>query len=318
VVSVGGTSALPLSGTDETYSFERQDQPRREGRPSMGAHYRVVTPQYFSTLGIPLLRGRSFDDHDTAEAVRVVVINESLARQYFPNEDPLGKRIEIGNGRNGGASEIVGIVKDLKHSSLAEKPVAEMYETYLQAPPGALTLTVRAAGDPRGLLPAIRRHIALLDPDIPLSKVLTMSDLMDDSLAPSRFRSALMDGFAFFAMVLAALGVYGIMAFTLNRRIAEIGIRVALGARPAQVLSLVIGRAFGLSVCGVAIGLAASLWLTRFLKGLLFAIGTTDPLTFTGAGLILIGVGMAASYVPARRAMHVDPPGGSAARVINA
>ncbi len=307
VESLGGTSALPLSGTDDTYSFEMVGQPQSAVLPSMGAHYRVVTPDYFSTLGIPLLQGRVFNARDTAEAPRVVVINESLARQYFANEDPIGKRIEIGNGRNAGPLEVVGVVKDLNHASLARKPVAEMYETYLQTPQGALTLAVRAAGDPRGLLPAIRRQLAALDPDVPLSKVMTMTDWMDESLAPSRFRSALMGGFALFAMVLAALGVYGVMAYNLSRRIAEIGIRVALGARPGQVLGLVIRQALKLSVVGVVIGLGASLCLTRFLKGLLFEVGTADPLTFATAGLILIGVAMVASYLPARRAMNVDP-----------
>jgi putative ABC transport system permease protein len=156
-------------------------------------------------------------------------------------------------------------------------------------------------------LPAIRRQLAALDPDVPLSKVMTMTDWMDESLAPSRFRSALMGGFALFAMVLAALGVYGVMAYNLSRRIAEIGIRVALGARPGQVLGLVIRQALKLSVVGVVIGLGASLCLTRFLKGLLFEVGTADPLTFATAGLILIGVAMVASYLPARRAMNVDP-----------
>jgi putative ABC transport system permease protein len=236
-----------------------------------------------------------------------VVINDALARQYFANEDPLGKRIAIGNGRNAGPSEVVGIVRDLNHSSLAEKPTPEMYETYSQAPPGALTLTVRGAGDPRGLLPAIRRQLGSLDPDIPLSKVLTMTDLMDESLAPSRFRSALVGAFALFAMVLAALGVYGVMAYTLSRRTGEIGIRVALGARPGQVLGLMIRQSLQLSLTGVAIGLVAALWLTRFLKGLLFEVGTTDPKTFAIAGLMLIGTAMAASYIPARRAMNVDP-----------
>ena len=306
VQSVGGTSALPLSGTDDAYTFEKEGQPHAGGSPAMGAHYRVVTPDYFSTLGIPLLRGRFFDEHDTHGAARVALINESLARRYFANEDPLGKRITIGNGRNAGPSNVVGIVKDVNHLGLMQKPVAEMYENYLQAPSG-LTLAVRAAGDPRGLLPAIRRQLALLDPDVPISRVFTMADMMDDSLAPSRFRSVLMGAFGLFAMALAALGVYGVMAYNLSRRTAEIGIRMALGARPAQVLGLVIQQALRLSVFGVVIGLAAALWLTRFLKGLLFEIGPTDPLTLAIAGLILIGIGMTASYLPARRAMNVDP-----------
>jgi len=170
-----------------------------------------------------------------------------------------------------------------------------------------MTLAVRAAGDPRTLLPAIRRELATLDRDIPLAKVLTMSDLLDQSLAPSRFRSALVGAFAAFAMILAALGVYGVMAYTLTCRTSEIGIRVALGARPAQVMALMIGRALRLSLTGVAVGLFAALWLARFLKGLLFGVGAADPPTFVAAGLILICAALAASYIPARRAMKLDP-----------
>jgi putative ABC transport system permease protein len=307
VESAGATTALPLSGTDDAYTFEIEGRPRAAGQPMTGAHYRVVSPDYFLTLGIPLLRGRMFSARDTAASVRTAVINDSLARKYFPGEDPVGKRITIGNGRNTGPSEVIGVIKDVNHFSLAARPTAEMYETYLQTPQSAMTLTVRAAGDPHTLLPAIRRELASLDRDVPLSKVLTMSDLMDDSLAPSRFRGTLLAGFALSAMILAAMGVYGVMAYTLSRRTSEIGIRVALGAQPSQVLELMLGRALRLSVTGVAIGLGAALWLTRFFKGLLFEVAPGDPLTFGAAALILTGAAMAASYIPARRAMKVDP-----------
>ncbi len=274
----------------------------------MGAHYRVVTPEYFLTLGIPVLRGRVFSERDRADSVPAVVINEALARRYFPSDDPLGKHIVIGNGRRPvAASEVIGVVKDVNHSSLAAKPMPEMYECYLQAPQLGMTLTVRSATDPRSVLPAIRRELASLDRDVPLSKVLTMADLMGESLAPSRFRSTLLGAFALFATILAALGVYGVMAYTLSRRTSEIGIRVALGARPGQVLELMIGRALRLSLTGVAVGLIAALWLTRFLKELLFAVGAADARTFAVAALILTATAMAAAYIPARRAMKVDP-----------
>jgi putative ABC transport system permease protein len=275
----------------------------------MGAHYRVVTPEYFVTLGIPVIRGRVFGERDSADSVPAVVINEALARRFFPSDDPLGKHILIGNGRHpaAAASEVIGIVKDVNHSSLAARPMPEMYECYSQAPQLGMTLTVRSASDPRTVLPAIRRELGLLDHDVPLSKVLTMADLMGESLAPSRFRGALLTAFALFAMILAALGVYGVMAYALSRRISEIGIRVALGARPGQVLELMIGRALRLSLIGVAIGVTGALWLTRFLKELLFEVGPSDARTFAVAALILTVTAMAAAYVPARRAMKVDP-----------
>jgi putative ABC transport system permease protein len=253
------------------------------------------------------MRGRVFSSRDTAGAVRAVVINETLALQYFPGADPLGQRMTIGNGRNSGPSEVIGVVKDVNHFSLSAKPTPEMYETCSQAPQSAMTLTVRAAGDPLTLLSPIRRELASLDSNVPLSKVLTMADLMDESLAPSRFRGALIGAFALFAMILAALGVYGVMAYALTRRTSEIGIRVALGARPAQVLHLMIGQALRLSITGVIIGLVAALWLTRFLNGLLFEVAAADPLTFAASAAILIATALAASYLPARRAMKVDP-----------
>ena len=261
------------------------------------------------TLGIPVIRGRVFGERDSADSVPAVVINEALARRFFPSDDPLGKHILIGNGRHpaAAASEVIGIVKDVNHSSLAARPMPEMYECYSQAPQLGMTLTVRSASDPRTVLPAIRRELGLLDHDVPLSKVLTMADLMGESLAPSRFRGALLTAFALFAMILAALGVYGVMAYALSRRISEIGIRVALGARPGQVLELMIGRALRLSLIGVAIGVTGALWLTRFLKELLFEVGPSDARTFAVAALILTVTAMAAAYVPARRAMKVDP-----------
>jgi len=308
VEAVGATTALPLSGTEEDYSFEIEGRSRHEGHPVMGAHYRVVTPEYFLTLGIPVLRGRVFSERDRADSVPVVVINEALARRYFPSDDPLGKHIVIGNGRRPvAASEVIGVVKDVNHSSLAARPMPEMYECYRQAPQLGMTLTVRSATDPRSVLPAIRRELGSLDRDVPLSKVLTMADLMGESLAPSRFRGTLLGAFALFAMILAALGVYGVMAYTLSRRTSEIGIRVALGARPGQVLELMIGSALRLSLTGVAVGLTAALWLTRFLKELLFEVGPADTRTFAVAALILTGTAMAAAYIPARRAMKVDP-----------
>jgi putative ABC transport system permease protein len=307
VESVGATTALPLSGTDDAYTIEIAGRSRLAGQPMVGAHYRVVTPDYFLTLGIPLLRGRVFSDRDTAVAVRAVVINEALARQYFPGADPLGRHMMIGNGRNPGPSEIIGVVKDVNHFSLSAKPTPEMYETYSQAPQSAMTLTVRTVGDPRTLLPAIRRELTSFDSSVPLSKVVTMADLMDESVAPSRFRGTLLGAFALFAMLLAALGVYGVMAYTLIRRTSEIGIRVALGASPAQVLNLMISGALQLSLTGVVIGITLALWLTQFLKVLLFEVAATDPLTFVAAAVILIATALAASYLPARRAIRVDP-----------
>ena len=307
VESVGATTALPLSGTNGSYTFALEGRAHLAGQPAMSADYRTVTPDYFRTLGISLLRGRTFDDRDSAQSTPVVVINEALARRYFPGENPIGQRIHVGHDRRPGMSEIVGIVADVKHSGPGGQPAPEMYEPHEQAPGPFLTFAVRAAADPRNLASAIRAELRGLDPNVPLSKVLTMDELLSDALAPSLFRSVLLSAFAGFALVLAALGIYGVMSYTVNRQIGEIGLRMALGARPGQVLRLIVGRALRLSLAGVATGSLAALWLTRYLKGLLFGVETADVMTYLSSAAILLVVALAASYVPAWRAARVDP-----------
>ncbi len=307
VESVGATTALPLSGTNASYTFVLEGRARVPGQPSMSADYRAVTTGYFHTLGIPLVRGRTFDDRDSAQSAPVVAINEALARRYFPAGDPIGQRIHVGHDRRPGMSEIVGVVGDVRHLGLAGQPSPEMYEPFEQATGPGLTFAVRASGDPRNLIGAIREALRSIDPNVPVSKVMTMDDLLGDALAPSWFRSVLLGSFAAFALVLAALGIYGVMAYTVNRQIGEIDLRMALGARPEQVLGLIVGRALRLTLAGVIAGSLAALWLTRYLQGLLFGIGTTDGVTFLSTDVILLLVAMAASYLPAWRAARVDP-----------
>lgn len=204
-------------------------------------------------------------------------------------------------------SEIVGIVGDVKHAGLAAEPVPEMYESYEQMPASSMTIAVRATTDPRSLVNRIRSELTALDRNVPLSKVVTVDDLLSDTLAPSRFRGVLLGTFAFLAVVLAAVGIYGVMAYSVSRRTSEIGVRMALGASRGQVLFAIVGRAFKLSAAGAALGSIVSLMLTRFLASLLYGVRANDPLTFLATAGSLILVALAASYVPARRAAAVDP-----------
>src|SRR5262249_26306289 len=232
---------------------------------------------------------------------------EALARKYFAGENALGQHIHVGHDRRPGLSEIVGIVGDVKHAGLAAEPAPEMYETYAQLPASSMTIAVRAATDPRSLGNPIRGELAALDRLVPLSTVMTVDDLLSDTLAPSRFRGVLLGTFACLAVALAAVGIYAVMAYSVSRRTSEIGIRMALGATRGQVLVAIVGGAFTLSAAGAAVGSIVSFMLTRFLASLLYGVRPDDPLTFLATAGCLILVALAASYVPARRAAAVDP-----------
>ena len=305
VESVGATTALPLSGTNDSYSFDIEGRSRAQSKPI--ADYRTITPDYFQTLGIPLLQGRFFNDRDTADSPPVVIVNEALVRTYFSGESPVGQHIHVGHDRRPGMSEIVGVVGDVRHASLAAEPTPEMYESFEQMPSSFMTIAVRAATDPRSLVSGIRDELAAVDRNVPLSKVMSVDELLTETLSPSRFRGILLGTFALFALVLAAVGIYGVVAYAVNRRTSEIGIRIALGAQRGQVVLAIVGPAFKLASAGAAIGSIAGLVLTRLFANLLYGVKATDPLTFGATAVCLILVALAASYLPARRAAAIDP-----------
>jgi putative ABC transport system permease protein len=305
VVAVGATQSLPIQG-DYVLAFNIQGRPPNGPGQEPNTNYYAVSPDYFKAMGIPLLRGRVFTEQDKKDSPRVAVINEELAKKFFPDEDPIGKRINVTNGPER-FREIVGIVGDVKQYGLAQPTTMQTYEPYLQTPFSGMTLVVRADGNPAALTGAIRSEVLAIDKEQPVSRIRPLEQVVSESVAKQRFLMLLLGIFASVALVLAAVGLYGVMSYSVNQRTHEIGIRAALGAQRKDVLKLVVGQGMALALSGAGIGLTASFALTRLMTSLLFGVSATDPLTFAGIALLLTIVALLACYLPARRAMKVDP-----------
>ncbi len=263
----------------------------------------TVSPGYFYTLGIPVLKGRTFTNHDNAQSESVIVVNEALARRLWPGDNPVGKSFKPFFS----LFTVVGVVGNVRHQGLGRKVDYEIYTPYLQGNATFMQLAVRTAGEEAGIASAIGKQVRSVDPDQPIYDVSSLKHRLSESLAPRRFNMELLGIFAFIALALAVVGIYGVMAFSVTRRTHEIGIRMALGAEKRDVLKMVIGQGLKLALVGVAIGIAGALALTRFLSTLLYGVKPTDPLTFIAVSLILIAVALLACYIPARRAAKVDP-----------
>ncbi|HKQ74109.1 MAG TPA: FtsX-like permease family protein, partial [Blastocatellia bacterium] len=273
------------------------------------SNYSSVSPDYFKAIGIPLLRGRHFTERDTNGAARVAIINNTMAEEYFPDEDPIGKRIQLNGGLTNGDEvyrEIVGVVGDVKPHRLDQPIPAQIYEPYQQQPFPFMTLVLRIDGDPAGLNEAIRKEILKLDRELPVVSIFMLDRLVSASTDWQQSLGTLFGIFAAVAVGLAAVGLYGVMSYAVERRTQEIGIRMALGARRPDVLVLILRDGARLTLCGVAIGLLAAWAVARLLINQLYAVGAADPLTFIGVSLLLLGVALLACYLPARRATKVD------------
>jgi putative ABC transport system permease protein len=306
VQSFGGAAYLPLSGSSNAWSFHIDGRaPLPPGHYRM-AGWRPVTTNYFPTMGIAVLRGRAFLPGDTADAPPAVVINQAMAREFWPGEDPLGQRLKFGGGP---WRTIVGIVEDVHHDRLDSQPVSEMFFPYQQLGFSwrSITLLARAEGDPAGLAGPLRSIVRELDADLPVYNVRTVEALLSASLSRPRSNLWLLVVFAAIAVILASLGLYGVMNYAVSQRVPEIGIRTALGARPGDVVQLILKQGAVLIVLGVLLGLGGAFALSRVMETLVFGISTTDAATFTGAAILLAAVALAASYLPARRATRVDP-----------
>ena len=301
----GITTALPLSNVEAASSFTLEGHPVANAADLPLANWRVVSPEYFQVLSIPVLQGRTFTEHDDKNAPKVVVVNQALARSFFANENPIGKRLVIGSDKT--ASEIVGVVGDVRHSGLDAEFKPEIYGNYLQTVRPIYTLVVRTQSDPASMVATVRNQVQSIDKDQPIYSVKTMKELRSEALAELRFNTLMLTLFATIALLLAAVGIYGVISYSTARRTHEIGIRMALGAQPLNVLRLVLGQGMTLALLGIVIGLAASFGLTRVLTTLLYSVSPTDPLTFVFVSILLALVALLATYIPARRATRVDP-----------
>jgi predicted permease len=308
VEAVGAVDELPVESGSQTY-FVVEDRPIPPREEIPLTEYSLVSTGYFKAMGLRLLKGREFDGRDGRDAPSVCIIDENFAGQYWPGQDPIGKRLKYGGADPANPwSTVVGLVANVKYNGLdRESPRVQLFLPYTQSTFLGASLVIRAAGDPKDLAAAVRNEVSAIDPDLPIYQIRTMNEVLRESVAPRRLYMTLLAVFAGVAMVLAAIGLYGVMAYTVTQRTHEIGIRMALGAQQRDVLRLVVGQGMALALGGVAIGLIAAFALTRLVSSLLFAVSATDPVTFLVISLILTGVALGATFIPARRATRVDP-----------
>jgi putative ABC transport system permease protein len=304
VKAVGTTTHLPMRGGGGDTYFKIEGRPFEDTNQHVTAQNPSISHDYLNAMGIPLVKGRPFTEQETKEPIKTVIINEAFARTYFTGEDPLSQRLVIDMGESL-TCEIIGVTRDIKQFSLQSQSPPTMYLPSIEV--GRASLVVRTAGDPLAITSAVRAAVQSVDKDQPIANVLSMEQILSSSVAEPRFRTLLLSVFAALALVLAGVGIYGVMSYAVARRTHEIGIRMALGARPGDTLKLVVGQGMTLALIGVAVGLAAAFALTRLLSSLLFGVSATDPLTFAVIALLLTSVAMVACYIPARRATRVDP-----------
>jgi putative ABC transport system permease protein len=310
VISAAAINPLPLGGDDVATRFTVEGRPAPPPGQKPRAEYRAVTAGYFETMRIPLRKGRTFDAGDRRGAQAVAVVNETLAAQVFPGQDPLGQRLRIGIATDQSdplTFEVVGVVGDVRHFGRRIFTPPEIYVPHPQQSWPWMSLVVRASGDAVSLTAALRRQVAALDPEQPVYNVRPLLDLLSDSLAASRFVMALLAGFALLGLALATVGVYGVVAGSVERRTGEIGLRLAVGADSSDVLRMVLGQAARLAAAGVTLGLLAAFALTRVMQTLLYEVSPTDPATFAAVAAVLALATLLASYLPARRAARLDP-----------
>jgi putative ABC transport system permease protein len=312
VVSAGATASIPLRGNAMISTVDIEGQPPTDFSMSNvpTARMNAVTPGYFAALRVPLIEGRLLDDRDGASAPYTVVVNRAFVRRYFAQEDPIGKRFEAGLGpANGGPQTwtIVGVIGDTKQRGLAGDIMPEATASALQWPRYTMTLVLRTSVDPLSLVSAVRKQVSDLDKNLPLYGVQTMDDVLSAEVASQRFNAGALAGFAGLAVLLAAVGIYGVMAYAVSQRTHEIGVRIALGAERQNVLRMVLNQGLRLALIGVGLGLAASFALTRLMSSLLFGVRPSDPETFIVVTVALVAVALAACWIPARRATRVDP-----------
>jgi putative ABC transport system permease protein len=307
VQAAGATNSLPMGG-DMVLAFVVQGRPPLPPGAGQSTNFYGVNADYFKAMGIRLLKGRLLSERDTRDTPHVAVINETMAKKIFPDENPIGKRITFDGGENNPDwYEIVGVVGDVKQYGLDQATPMQTYEPYTQQTFSSMTLVARASGDPTNLTAAIRNAVLQLDKEQPIANVRTLDQILSISIAQQRFSTLLLGVFAAVAMALAAVGIYGVLSYAVTQRTQEIGIRVALGAARRDVLRLVVGQGMRLALIGMAAGLAVAFALTRLMSTLLFGVSPTDPMIFGSIALLIVTVALLACLIPARRATKVDP-----------
>ena len=297
----------PLEGRNANGSFSVEGRaapaPRAERpRASIGS----VSPDYFRTMGIRIIRGRDFNEQDREPAPATVIVNATLANRHWPGEDPIGKRVRFGEDDDSWMT-VVGVAGDSRHLGLDTEPNPLIYIPYHRFPLPFMSIAARSAGGPGMIASVVREQVKLIDPELPVDRVEPLGQIVRDSVAQPRFRTLLLGAFAVIAMLLAAVGVYGLISYSVTQRTREIGIRMALGARPGQVMLPIVREGLMLGLAGVVTGLAGSFAATRVLAAFLFGVDPTDPAAFAGVAVLLLAVAFIASYIPSRRALRVDP-----------
>jgi putative ABC transport system permease protein len=301
-------SALPLlGGWQSSFSIEGKPEPPPGQMPS--ADITRVSPDYFAAMGIRLLKGRSFGDQDHADAPKVCMIDETFAQKNFPGEDPIGKKLKFGRHANENPwMEIIGVVNHVKHYGVDQDSRVEMYLPYTQSAIPSFTLVVRTTGDPSSLISSVRQAVHAVDPDVPVYQTRTLESIVADRVGGRRLTAILISVFGGLALLLAAVGIYGVMSYAVAQRTHEMGIRMALGAQQGDIFKLVVGRGLLLAALGMFIGLSVAFFgFSRLITAVLFQVKATDPPTYASSALLLLLVALLACWIPARRATRVDP-----------
>ncbi|MDZ4864028.1 MAG: FtsX-like permease family protein, partial [Gemmatimonadota bacterium] len=310
VLAAGGTSNIPFAGNWSTSSFSIEGYQVPDNTPGPWGDVRVVTTGYLEAIQAPLRTGRFITAEDRAGGRRVAVVDESLAEKYWAGQDPIGKRLTFDNPQtDSGATwvEVIGVVGHTMHEGLDGGRRVQVYQPFAQVALPFVGMVARTTGDPLALSAAVRAAVRKVDADLPVSNVATMDQLISNTTGPRRFAMLLLGIFSGFAVLLASIGLYGVMSYLVAQRAKELGVRLALGAKRRDILRLVLGQGMRLALLGVGIGLVAALALSRIIRSMLFDVSATDPLTFVLIPLLLLGVTLLASWIPARRAMQVDP-----------
>ena len=305
--ALGGPLPMDRQG-EASFPFTIVGNPPLPPGKSNTADYATVSPGYFRVMRIPLIRGRFFAEEDSPENAKVAIISQTLAQRYFPNEDPIGRQMRFGFPPNGNVSrEIVGVVGDVRDTALSQKPGPMMYVPFAQAPLYGGEVVVRSSLSASSVAAGIRRATHAIDKDLPVTDIASLPNMIGKSISQERFRTFLLGSFSTIALLLAAVGIFGVISYSASQRTHEIGIRMALGSQPRDVLRLILVQGAKLAFSGLGAGIVAALLLTRLMSSMLYNISPTDPVTFAVVAVVLLGVALLACYIPARRAMRVDP-----------